>query len=132
MDSFSSAEMGRTLRHDELPASDDPIWSEWAGEILDELERPKTTEQLKSWARGEKFEMGRLINALAWLDMRGLVETQKTNGKALWSRTPPKPVKRLQPLPSHCPRCRGTMKVEPERVACVQCGHSIYPPSETD
>lgn len=122
--------MSRDTRHDELPASNDPIWTEWAREVLAELQRPKTTEQLKRWARNERFEMGRLINALAWLDMRGLVEAEKSNGTALWRRTDPKPRVELQPVPDHCPRCRGKMKVEPERVACVHCGHSIYAPVE--
>lgn len=121
--------MSRAIRHDDLPASNDPIWTEWAGAVLGVLDRPRTTEQLKRWARTERFEMGRLINALAWLDMRGLIEAEKTNGTALWKRTPPKPVE-LQPIPDRCPRCRGSMKVEPERIACVQCGHSIYAPVE--
>lgn len=124
--------MKRDTRHDELPASDDPIWLKWAGEVLRTLDRPRTTEQLKRWAKAERFEVGKLINALAWLDLRGLVEAEKANGTALWKRTPPKPKLELQPIPRRCPRCRGAMKVEPERIACIACGHSIYAPVEDD
>lgn len=128
--------MPRGNRHTDLPASNDPIWFDWAGDVLSALDRPKTTEQLKDWARSEKFEIGRLFNALAWLDMRGLVEFEKEGTKPLWKRLPekslsPSPTQRhLAPPPSACPRCHGRMKAEPERFACVTCGHSIYPPAE--
>jgi len=120
----------RILRHDELPDSSDPIWIEWSEFVLDALdvEGPLTTEQLKSFARSERFEMGRLINALSWLDLRGLVKADRSNGHVLWLRSTPKAPTVPQPLPKCCPRCNGSLRIEPERIACIPCGHSIYAP----
>lgn len=119
------------LRHDELPDSGDPIWVEWAGSVLEALDEPRTTEQLKDWARREHFEMGRLINSLSWLDLRGLIAADRSNGHILWARVGPKtPSPPLAPMPSHCARCRGRMRPEPERVVCMTCGRSIYPPAD--
>jgi Zn finger protein HypA/HybF involved in hydrogenase expression len=38
----------------------------------------------------------------------------------------------LQPVPKRCPKCQGTMKVEPQRLACIHCGKSIYVPAGDD
>ena len=127
--------MGRSSHsHHELPPSDDPVWVQLGEVILQNLRTPKTVRQLKSWARGERLEIGRLVNTLAWLDMRGLVLVDKTaTPEPLWKRSdaPPPPVQ-LQPLPKHCPKCNGLMKPEPMRLACIVCGKSIYPPAPPD
>lgn len=122
--------MGRSLAHDDLPPSSDPIWEQLGSEVLDELETPKTVSQLKSWARHERLEIGRLVNALAWLDMRGLVAIDRSAIEPLWKRSdaPAPPPVELKPPPKHCTKCGGMMKVEPQRLACCICGKSIYPP----
>jgi hypothetical protein len=127
--------MGRSTSHHELPPSDDPVWVQLGDAVLKNLGTPKTVRQLKSWARDERLEIGRLVNALAWLDMRGLVIVDKTaTPEPLWKRSdvPPPPAAQLAPLPKHCPKCHGMMKVEPQRVACIVCGKSIYPPPSPD
>jgi len=122
----------RILRHDELPESCNPIWVEWTEPVLAILVKPLTTEQLKDWARSEKFEMGKLVNSLAWLETRGLVAADRTNGHVVWTVAPPKTPKPRRPMPTCCPRCKGPMVPEPERVACLKCGHSVYPPGDWD
>lgn len=117
-------------RHEDLPESSDPIWQEWAGPVLDTLDRPKTTEELKNWARSERVEIGKLINTLSWLDLRGLVETDRDGDKAVWRLAPRRAPPKKFLSPTHCGRCKGLMKVEPERFACISCGHSVYPPGE--
>lgn len=126
--------MPRSASHHDLPASDDPVWVQLGKEVLENLQTPKTVRQLKSWARGERLEIGRLVNALAWLDMRGLVLVDKTAVEPLWKRSdvPPPPPMQLQPIPKRCPKCQGPMKVEPQRLACITCGKSIYPPVTDD
>lgn len=126
--------MGRTsYAHHDLPASDDPVWVQLGKEILENLDTPKTVRQLKDWAKDERLEIGRLVNALAWLDMRGLATVDKTSVEPLWSRSDPKTRQRVpKPLPTHCAHCNGLMKVEPQRLACIVCGRSIYPPVLTE
>jgi hypothetical protein len=122
--------MGRSSAHDDLPPSDDPIWLELGAEVLEELKTPKTVSQLKDWARGERLEIGRLINTLAWLDMRGLVE-RHSGVEALWKRSERRPPIR-RALPACCPHCQNLArwKAEPQRVACMVCGYSMYPPPD--
>lgn len=122
--------MGRSLAHDDLPPSDDPVWEQLGTEVLGELKTPKTVRQLKSWARGERLEIGRLVNTLAWLDMRGLVAVDRSAIEPLWKRSdaPLPPPVELKPVPKRCGKCGGMMKVEPQRLACCICGRSIYPP----
>ena len=117
-------------KHEDLPESSDPIWQEWAGPVLDTLDRPKTTEELKNWARSSRVEIGKLINTLSWLDLRGLVETERTDDGAVWKLAPRRPPPMKLAAPSRCTRCKGMMKIEPERFACMTCGHSVYPPGE--
>lgn len=124
--------MSRGSRQDELPAANDPIWHEWAGGVLAILTKPLTIEQLKEWARRESFEVGRLINSLAWLDMRGLISADRIDGVVFWRRAVPKNKPVLKPPPKYCVRCNGLMRVEPERIVCINCGESLYPPPDTD
>lgn len=124
--------MSRSTAHHELPPSNDPVWAQLGNEVLENLSTPKTVSQLKVWARDERLEIGRLVNALAWLDLRGLALLDKTGAAPLWKRVDPPPSPQtieLQPLPKYCPHCHGMMKVEPVRVACIICGRSIYPPA---
>jgi len=122
----------RILRHDELPESCNPVWVEWTEPVLAQLAHPLTTQQLKEWARAEKYEMGKLVNSLAWLEMRGLVEADRTNGHVVWTVAGPKTPKPLIPFPHNCERCGGLMNSEPERAVCIQCGFSVYPPGDWD
>jgi hypothetical protein len=94
--------------HYDLPASDDPVWIQLGREVLSNLGTPKTVSQLKSWARGERLEIGRLVNALAWLDTRGLVYVDKTTVEPLWKRSDVPLPTQLQPVPpSTAPSVRG-------------------------
>lgn len=123
--------MGRSLAHDDLPPSEDPIWNQLGAEVLDELKTPKTVRQLKSWARGERLEIGRLVNTLAWLGLHGKVRVDRTTAEPLWQRAPkplPEEAVKAAPMPKNCGHCGGLMKAEPQRLACVICGRSIYPP----
>ncbi len=122
--------MGKGRPHEDLPASDDPFWAELGREILEELDTPKPVSALKQWARDQKLEMARLINALSWLDMRKMVMVDKTQSPALWVRASPKTPRARVELPRTCPRCSGMLKVEPNRLACMVCGRSIYPPPD--
>ena len=124
--------MARGARSEEIPSGDDPVWHLWADAVLEALSTPRNLEQLKNWAREEEFEVGKLVNSLAWLDLRGLVETEQVNGLVVWKRTVPKAKPVPKPLPSSCARCFGRMHVEPERVVCLSCGHSVYPPVELE
>lgn len=124
--------MSRGVRQDELPPAEDPIWQVWADGVLVALSKPKTIDQLKAWAHEEDFEVGKLINALAWLDMRGLIGATRVDGALVWRRTLPKPKPVLKVAPKVCPKCRGLMHIEPERVRCLNCGCSVYPPPDQD
>jgi predicted Zn-ribbon and HTH transcriptional regulator len=123
--------MGRSYAHEDLPASEDPVWAELGVEVLEHLSTPKTISQLKEWARARKLEIGRLINVLTWLDMRSAVAVERLGDEeAVWRRVEPPsaPPSRIQ-VPPRCPRCKGMWKAEPQRLACIACGHSIYPPA---
>lgn len=124
--------MARETRQEETPSADDPIWQLWSELVLKALSEPRSLEQLKAWAREERFEVSKLVNALAWLDLRGLVKTARVAGALTWVRAPVAVKPPLVPLPRICPRCHGRMHIEPERVACLTCGHSIYPPLHLD
>lgn len=123
----------------ELPAAEDPIWAQFGDVVLDTLEEPMTVNALKRWARKEKFSISKLYNTLAWLDMRGLVLLDKTSEpEPIWKRADVEfnekfelvQYKSLAPVPKQCSRCAGLMKVESTRIACIACGHSIYPPPD--
>jgi hypothetical protein len=118
------------MRHEDLPSSCDPIWVEWAQPVLCTLKTPQTMSQLKEWARSARVEIGRLINTLSWLDLQGLVKTDRSNGIAVWHLVPAQAPIVKAPFPKLCTRCDGRMKAEPERAVCVKCGHSLYPPVE--
>lgn len=127
--------MGRSSpAHDDLPASEDPSWAELGDEILDLLVLPQTISQLKLWARSRKLEVGRLINGLAWLDLRGRVSIERLGDEeAIWRRADaPEAQLPKRAIPKCCPRCKGRWKVEPQRLACMICGHSVYPPLEIE
>jgi hypothetical protein len=120
--------MARGVRHDEIPSGDDPIWAEWAALVLEQLAKPRSTAQLKQWARAHGFEVGKLVNTIAWMDLRGLIESTRVNNVRVWSRSAVAAAPVLKPVPTQCPKCLGILRAEPERLACVICGHSIYPP----
>lgn len=124
--------MARGVRHEDIPSSEDPIWSEWAERVFAVLPEPQNLEQLKDWARKESFEVGKLVNTLAWMAMRGMVKTSVVGGTLTWTRVPPKVKPPPQPLPRACPKCGGRLYAEPDRLVCLICGRSIYPPIETD
>lgn len=120
--------MARPYVHSDLPSSEDPVWQKLGDTVLGVLKTPKTVRQLKEWARAERMEVARLVNTLAWLDMRGLVAVDRTTAEPLWSRADEAPPIELLPVPKKCQKCGGLMRVEPQRLACIICGFSIYPP----
>lgn len=124
--------MARGARSEDIPPADDPIWQSWGETVLGVLSKRRNLEQLKSWAREESFEVGKLVNSLAWLDLKGLVKTEQVRGEVTWVRSLPKARPPPQPMPNACPRCAGKMRPEPERLVCITCGRSIYPPVEPD
>ena len=124
--------MARGVRHDEIPSGDDPVWGEWVALVLEQLAKPRSLEQLKTWARERNFEVGKLVNTIAWLDLRGRIKSTRTNNTLVWSRVAVVTKPALKPMPTCCTRCSGPLRAEPERLACISCGHSIYPPVERD
>jgi len=124
--------MARGSKSEEIPPADDPVWQVWSRVVLDVLSKPHNLEELKNWARKEEFEVGKLVNSLAWLDLHGLIKTEQVSGLVVWARTVPKIKPPPKPLPTICSKCSGHMHVEPERVVCLSCGRSVYPPVELE